>query len=256
MFGGGGDDAPSDRNSFLMSSFGDLALSNPCEVLFSSWRRNQMKTAEIDSLLTTMPAKLTNMFYDRGCIHAHGRSKDSCTSCRNADLATIGEVCSALDMLKETQQGRSQPFVDRLLKPGFRFIVANNLEVSISSSITSIDLLRRQLPDAARWTQLVGLHINVDEDDFRAIARSALAGRACVLTDALGAKAAQKHFEATENAALDASAAVAAAGHFAPLPPPPPPPAQTAAPTSHLGGSDGGSTVLDGGSDKSFDMFD
>jgi hypothetical protein len=78
----------------------------------------------------------------------------------------------------------------------------------------------------------------MDEDDFRAIACSALAGRACVLDDALGAKAAEKF----------------AAGHFAP-PPPRPPTHQTAAPTG-IGGILGTTQGAELGSDKSFDMFD
>jgi hypothetical protein len=131
--------------------------------------------------------------------------------------------------------------LDCVLKPGLQLIVANNLEVSRTSSVTLFELLRRHQPDAARWTNFVGLRIEVDEvdeDDFRAIARSALACRACVLDDALGAKAAEKF----------------AAGHFAP--PPHRPPAQTAAPRTGIGGIFGTTQGAELGSDKSFDMFD
>jgi hypothetical protein len=70
----------------------------------------------------------------------------------------------------------------------------------------------------------------VDTDDFRAIARSALAGRSCVLNDALGKKAAAKYAE----------------GLFAPA-------LSTHAANTVHGGTEGGT---DGGSEKSFDMFE
>jgi hypothetical protein len=78
---------------------------------------------------------------------------------------------------------------ERFLKDGMRLTVSNNLEVSDVSSFTGLDLLRRHTSDANRWAHCVGIEIVVDEDDFRAIARSALAGRSCVLNDALCPKA-------------------------------------------------------------------
>ena len=80
-----------------------------------------------------------------------------------------------LELLEEIEAKKQPPMVvdNSVLKPGLQLIVANNLEVSRGSSITCIELLRRNQPDATRWT---GLRLDVDEDDFKAIARSALSG--------------------------------------------------------------------------------
>ena len=117
-----------------------------------------------------------------------------------------------------------------LLKPGHKFTVANNLEISTGSSIFCVELLRRHQPDSTRWTNFFGLKLKLKNDDFRAIARSALSGRARVLDDALGAKAARKF-------AIDY-----------PMPPKTPT-------TAHVEGA-----TLQGaecaGSDRSYDMFE
>ena len=83
-----------------------------------------------------------------------------------------------LELLEEIEAKKQPPVVvdNSVLKPGLQLIVANNLEVSRCSSITCIELLRRHQPDATRWTNFVGLRLDVDEDDFKAIARSALSG--------------------------------------------------------------------------------
>lgn len=99
------------------------------------------------------------------------------------------------------------------LKPRVRVLVSNDLEVSDVSSITCVELLRRHSPDPNRWEHFLGIALEVDEDDFRAIARSALAGRSCVLQDALGPKAtatfekkrATTHVDATKEHSVPSS---------------------------------------------------
>ena len=143
--------------------------------------------------------------------------KITCTPCSPGYNSTYGYT-STYDSLPS------------LLKPGHKFTVANNLEISTGSSIFCVELLRRHQPDSTRWTNFFGLKLELKNDDFRAIARSALSGRARVLDDALGAKAAGKF-------AIDY-----------PMPPKTPT-------TAHVEGA-----TLQGaecaGSDRSYDMFE
>jgi hypothetical protein len=142
-------------------------------------------------------------------------------TCIKANITTwLSEVNAAKNHLKCDQ-------LDSVLKPGIQVVIASNLEVSRISFVTNFELLRRHQPDPTGWSCIVGLGIDVNIDDFRAIARSALAGRSCVLSDAFGAKAAEKYAE----------------GHFVPIP------SAEIAPRPPQDG-------LGGGSDKSFDMFE
>ena len=94
--------------------------------------------------------------------------KITCTPCSPGYNSTYGYT-STYDSLPS------------LLKPGHKFTVANNLEISTGSSIFCVELLRRHQPDSTRWTNFFGLKLELKNDDFRAIARSALSGRARVL---------------------------------------------------------------------------
>ena len=152
---------------------------------------------------------------------SHGYEQCHYHACINANItALLSEDNAAKNHLKCDQ-------LDTVLKPGLQVVIANNLEVSRISFVANFELLRRHQPDPTGWSCIVGLSIAVDTDDFRAIARSALAGRSCVLSDAFGAKAAEKYAE----------------GHFVPIPP-----SAEIAPRAQDG--------LGGGSDKSFDMFE
>ena len=155
------------------------------------------------------------------CVHGQHCMYCNQPGCVKANItALLSEVNAAKNHLKCDR-------LDTVLKPGLQVVIANNLEVSRISFVTNFELLRRHQPDPTGWSCIVGLSIAVDTDDFRAIARSALAGRSCVLSDAFGAKAAEKYAE----------------GHFVPIPP-----SAEIAPRAQDG--------LGGGSDKSFDMFE
>lgn len=179
--------------------------------------------ANFKRLLVVCASLPTSVLANSRC----GTHGDYMAACADANCLQKN-MCKLLDEIGKITTG-STTSLDSVLKPGLQFMVANDLEVSRCSSITSVDLLRRHQPDATRWANLVGLKIEVDEDDFRAIVRSALSGRACVLNDALGAKAAEK-FAATQDVSGPGTSPTFGA--------------QTASATPH------------GGSEKSFDMFD
>lgn len=192
----------------------DRALSEPFLVIPSSYHDEELNAGLLASAKSTALDNLTDVFKINDnelqgnfpCGHRKSQADLlSCVTCVKGLNDVIHARCSvnlaAFESMREEKIPTKQS-LDRLLKPGFTFIIANDLEVSTSSSIAAIDILRRHLPSGSGsgWSHLVALQVDVSTDDFRAIARSALAGRACVLNDALGAKAAEKF----------------ASGHFAP----------------------------------------
>ena len=198
--------SPSERNSHHLMSFINHAASDPVYVFSIRNNKNHNninKQGNMSEKVAGILAALENIgpvpstsnnFTTEFCVHGwYHYNRHKCIGCINADNAaqtTIDEVRGSLqalmhEMIEEEvdyhMKSAAECFLPfEMLKRGYRFIVANDLEVSVSSSITSIDLLRRHLPSGAAtisWSQLVGLWIEVDDDDFRAIARSALSGR-------------------------------------------------------------------------------
>lgn len=193
----------------VVLSFCDGQFSNPCTILTkpsrvtkdhkcghgqiaSVCRNIYCLQANFNLILTdALSRSVTSISRQNKC--AHGRCMPEC----DIGACLRGNIRSLLDEIDKKCTGTTSLVVDGVLNPGIRLTVANDLEVSRCSYMSTVELLRRHQPDGTLWTKIIGVEIEVDEDDFRAIARSALHGRASVLNDALGAKAAEK-FAATQ----------------------------------------------------------